>query len=292
MNLRKFRKATVKKRQLLDKEKIAKRRRKMTHSTSFSASEEQQQIPGNGVGEIFQNPSSTASTSIITDEESVHNSNSPMTMTTEDKSELSETSNTMTLEQFTDIVLASEGMTVNNNNIEVEESAKEKEEWEKKAMVATILQNKDLTVEVKTAKSKPVVLSPRDKAGFNNHNNHSVVVSVKPRALNSSNHHSTKYSSQNLVEEWLQKIPAIPHSNATPPETDVVRNSSALNLSVNNGSRNSPVLSTTQYSSSRGAFSTTSQNTPKSGAISQLDANKSRAIRDIQLAHTKDMHGN
>ena len=33
------------------------------------------------------------------------------------KSELlSETSNTMTLEQFTDIVLASEGMTLNNNN--------------------------------------------------------------------------------------------------------------------------------------------------------------------------------
>ena len=77
--------------------------------------------------------------------------------------ELSETSNTMTLEQFTDIVLASEGVTatsaVNNNNFkeEITEENEDKEaEMEKNAMVATILQNKDLTVEVKTAKSKPI----------------------------------------------------------------------------------------------------------------------------------------
>ena len=54
-------------------------------------------------------------------------------------------------------------------------------------MVATILQNKDLTVEVKTAKSKPVVLSPRENNhNFNHHN--SVVVSVKPRQHSQPQH--------------------------------------------------------------------------------------------------------
>ena len=56
-------------------------------------------------------------------------------------------------------------------------------------MVATILQNKDLTVEVKTAKSKPVVLSPRENnhgTNFNHHN--SVVVSVKPRLHSQPQH--------------------------------------------------------------------------------------------------------
>ena len=56
-------------------------------------------------------------------------------------------------------------------------------------MVATILQNKDLTVEVKTAKSKPVVLSPRENNHVTNFNHHnSVVVSVKPRQHSQPQH--------------------------------------------------------------------------------------------------------
>ena len=110
MNLRKFRKATAKKRQLLDKEICKKKKRIMLEKDQEETSDLE-------------------------------------------RSELSETSNTMTLEQFTDIVLASEGVTtVNNNNFKEEKEA----EMEKNAMVATILQNKDLTVEVKTAKSKPI----------------------------------------------------------------------------------------------------------------------------------------
>ena len=119
MNLRKFRKATAKKRQLLDKEVYKKKK-------CLRILEREQQEETSDL-------------------------------------ELSETSNTMTLEQFTDIVLASEGVTatsaVNNNNFkeEITEENEDKEaEMEKNAMVATILQNKDLTVEVKTAKSKPI----------------------------------------------------------------------------------------------------------------------------------------
>ena len=117
MNLRKFRKATAKKRQLLDKEVYKKKKLRILEK-------EQEE--------------------------------------TSDLELSDQTSNTMTLEQFTDIVLASEGVTstsVNNNNFkeEIEENAEDKEaEMEKNAMVATILQNKDLTVEVKTAKSKPI----------------------------------------------------------------------------------------------------------------------------------------
>ena len=117
MNLRKFRKATAKKRQLLDKEVYKKKKLRILEK-------EQEE--------------------------------------TSDLERSDQTSNTMTLEQFTDIVLASEGVTstsVNNNNFkeEIEENAEDKEaEMEKNAMVATILQNKDLTVEVKTAKSKPI----------------------------------------------------------------------------------------------------------------------------------------
>ena len=118
MNLRKFRKATAKKRQLLDKEVYKKKKLRILEK-------EQEE--------------------------------------TSDLELSDQTSNTMTLEQFTDIVLASEGVTstsVNNNNFKeeiIEDNAEDKEaEMEKNAMVATILQNKDLTVEVKTAKSKPI----------------------------------------------------------------------------------------------------------------------------------------
>ena len=60
----------------------------------------------------------------------------------------------LTLEQFTDIVLASEG---------IRAKAGANPEGEHRAMVANIMSNKDLTVEVKPAplSVKPVVLSPR-----------------------------------------------------------------------------------------------------------------------------------
>jgi len=307
MNLRKFRKATVKKRQLLDKEICKKKRRMLIDLNS----------PQGHSGRFDEK---------FVDEE---NSNlSAMNPSPEvEKSELlSETSNTMTLEQFTDIVLASEGMTLNNNNectnssnglgsahgaatpttnITVNGgidkltsvcSSPSKEEMEKKAMVATILQNKDLTVEVKTAKSKPVVLSPRENnhgANFNHHN--SVVVSVKPRQHIQPQH----TRSQNLVEEWLQKMPSLPTPSGS---SEGAPTSSALNLSLNHSSK---PIQPAQYSrSSPGAFNSNSitqinhQTTPKSaslsgaGSTSHMDSLKSRAIRDIQLAHTKDMHGN
>ena len=61
----------------------------------------------------------------------------------------------LTLEQFTDIVLASEGIRA--------KVAANNPEGEHRAMVANIMSNKDLTVEVKPAPPsvKPVVLSPR-----------------------------------------------------------------------------------------------------------------------------------
>lgn len=229
MNLRKFRKATAKKR-LLDNHKEKKKRKK---SDNISNIEEPETEMDQDMDDKVEEPIDTTSES-----------------------------NTMTLEQFTDIVLASEGMTINNNNKE------DQEEREKKAMVATILQNKDLTVEVKSAKSKPVVLSPRENCTNFNSNHSTVVVSVKPRVNN-----STYYKSNNLVEEWLQKMPVttIYEQESTP--------STALNLSVKR-----PL----QYSSSNN-----SPGQPKSSTKPCImELSKSRAIRDIQLAHTKDVHGN
>jgi len=328
MNLRKFRKATVKKRQLIlqksqliDKE-ICKKKRRML------------------IGELVNSPQGLHSGRFDEENSNDHSVSAMNTTSLElvEKSELlSETSNTMTLEQFTDIVLASEGMTMNNinNNTECTNSSStglgsahggatpktnltlnggieklvsecispSKEEMEKKAMVATILQNKDLTVEVKTAKSKPVVLSPRENnhgTHFNHHN--SVVVSVKPR-LHSQPQHTR---SQNLVEEWLQKMPSLPTPVSSSSEGGGATSApSALNLSLNHSGR--PIIQPAQYSrSSPGAFNNSNSNsmthitTPKSASISggggstpsQMDSLKSRAIRDIQLSHTKDMHGN
>ena len=235
--------------------------------------------------------------SMNTDQDSeVIKSETPAPTTCEELS--SETSNTMTLEQFTDIVLASEGMTLNNNNNSINDE--EKEELEKKAMVATILQNKDLTVEVKTYKSKPVVLSPRENNAFNSRN--SLIVSVKPRPQ--VNPSPTRYSSQNLVEEWLKKMPNLPPASSSETTTT---SSTALNLSVKKAS--STAQPQQQYSRNPGAFNqaiptilqsssssspTTSATTikPVSTALPKNDEFKSRALRDIQLAHTKDVHGN
>lgn len=221
MNLRKFRKATAKKR-LLDNHK--------GHKDVSGKKKRKKSDPNVEVEDLEEKFEETIDTS---------------------------ESNTMTLEQFTDIVLASEGMTLNNNNKE------DQEEQEKKAMVATILQNKDLTVEVKSAKSKPVVLSPRENHSNFGGNHSTVVVSVKPRV------NATRCNSTNLVEEWLQKMPTTT-TTLYEPETPT-----ALNLSVKNP----------QYSNSPGAFKSTTK-----PCIMELS--KSRAIRDIQLAHTKDVHGN
>ena len=101
MNLRKFRKATVKKRQLLDKEVCKKKRRMLIDLNSPQSAPEYEENSSN----LTLNFSTTGS----------HRGERACEIDT--KSELlSETSNTMTLEQFTDIVLASEGMTLNNNN--------------------------------------------------------------------------------------------------------------------------------------------------------------------------------
>ena len=117
-----------------------------------------------------------------------------------------------------------------------------------------------------------------------------MVVSVKPRLQggvgpHGQASHPPRYNSQNLVEEWLQKMPVLPAEKLS------VTDSAALNLSVkpqlpqgSNHSKSSTCSS--QYSKlpNSGAFNL--QNSPN------MDSNKSRAIRDIQLAHTKDMHGN
>lgn len=296
MNLRKFRKATAKKRMLDNHHKetlSGKKKRKKSDNSNYLILNEQEEEEetfleedNNGVIKPEEEPPSTSGG---------------------DTTSVSE-SNTMTLEQFTDIVLASEGMTLNNNNKAVDQELQEAER-EKKAMVATILQNKDLTVEVKSSKSKPVVLSPREthsnfgaNSNSNNHhqvhNNHhhhhnsTVVVSVKPRV------NTTRCNSTNLVEEWLQKMPT---STPTPPtgsgpsttggsgagggggttlyEPEIALPTAALNLSVKSS----------QYSTS-GSFKPVAAAATIKPCI--MEVSKSRAIRDIQLAHTKDVHGN
>jgi hypothetical protein len=127
--------------------------------------------------------------------------------------------NTMTLEQFTEIVLASEGMTAaepmqrrlpvvieRRNSSAASSSAMEENNNKKPAaaasaasaseMVANLIQNNnDLIVEVKPMRPKPVVLSPRQPPGSHllpyQHNpnpslSSSVVVSVKPRLSSKS----------------------------------------------------------------------------------------------------------
>ena len=108
------------------------------------------------------------------------------------------------------------------------------------------------------------------------------------------------------MEEWLQKMPSLPTPASSSSEGGGATSApSALNLSLNHSGR--PIIQPAQYSrSSPGAFNNSNSNsmthitTPKSASISggggstpsQMDSLKSRAIRDIQLSHTKDMHGN
>merc|ERR1712226_1595515 len=249
MNLRKFRKATAKKRQLLDKEVYKKKKLRILEK-------EQEE--------------------------------------TSDLELSDQTSNTMTLEQFTDIVLASEGVTstsVNNNNFKEEIIEDKEAEMEKNAMVATILQNKDLTVEVKTAKSKPIVLSPREKL-----NSNSVVVSVKPRFQGGGSAPAAallppRFTSQNLVEEWLQKMPT------TLPTAEKLASGSESTTALNLSMPVKPLATASKSSTCSSQYSKLQNSNQNNGAFNlhstpNMDSNKSRAIRDIQLAHTKDMHGN
>ena len=135
------------------------------------------------------------------------------------------------------------------------------------------------------------VLSPREKL-----NSNSVVVSVKPRLQGlGAAPHPPRYNSQNLVEEWLQKmpttLPTIAEKLPVVSRDHSGSESTALNLSMQSASKSKSSTCSSQYSKlpnssnqNNGAFNLHS--TPN------MDSNKSRAIRDIQLAHTKDMHGN
>ena len=131
---------------------------------------------------------------------------------------------------------------------------------------------------------------------------HTVVLSLVSRC--NKTFFDSIFRSQNLVEEWLQKMPSLPTPASSSSEGGGATSApSALNLSLNHSGR--PIIQPAQYSrSSPGAFNNSNSNsmthitTPKSASISggstpsQMDSLKSRAIRDIQLSHTKDMHGN
>ncbi len=290
MNLRKIRKITHKKRQLLDKngnaasnKKKLKRKRFLKKRKMLKKLQAKTKRDAAGTGSKDQGPA-------VAKEETKQNNKSPVNEESDqmvegdnsheensvtEKPEYSASeSNTMTLEQFTDIVLASEGMISkeakeNNNNVEVvkrepetvesetrpksPEAAKNKEH---SAMVATILQNKDLTVEVKkTGKSKPVVLTPRQplyakQAAKNatapsssSTSGNSVVVSVKPRVANTPvtlPPSGGLPSVPRLVEEWLKKMPAGEKSQkATENAAQItsVSPDSALNLSTKSTTR-------------------------------------------------------
>jgi hypothetical protein len=325
MNLRRFRKATAKKRQLL-----AKAANNNKDSTDI--------IEGGGQNNGLQKRRKKAAAkkqNPITAE----TNNCVIAIDDEDTKMTSSESNTMTLEQFTDIVLASEGMTslkaANNNKANTIMETNNNDE-EKNAMVATILQNKDLTVEVKSAKSKPVVLSPRQPenglfVGGGHHGHHhflgpgqgnSVVVSVKPRV--SLPPVTTQPCGPKLVEEWLKKMPI---DNDVKGQVADVQENLALNLSVkaakdlvsitspqyfhlkpNNMLMSPPRLEIKRVTTSVAGCSPSTSGGGGGGSggsgLKNLvvgralpfpvsgDDVKARAIRDVQLAHTKDMHGN
>ena len=278
-----------------------------------------------------------------------------------------------TLEQFTDIVLASEGMAVgekesksnhnNNNNVDYDQH---------QAMVANILNNKDLTVEVKPVKIKPVVLSPRYPNGYNCYRHHpkykhyeeersnrltQQVVAVKPRKSRCDSSNSATSSEEHqspppppplppnrppnkskMVIEWIKKMhdedeevmllmkgqPMPRKHQLTLRDPVPVRNSDqVLNLSTKTcsetGSTSSPLNNNSVKQRDHGEVvildrqprqgclspprleitkilhhsSFSGKIVPRSFSTSHTrDSLKARGIRDIQLAHTKDMHGN
>ena len=110
-------------------------------------------------------------------------------------------------------------------------------------MVANILQNKDLTVEVKPLRVKPVVLSPRHPEGnYLYHHRaqptkqpeNSMVVSVQPRqerppALLPP---GRPQSVPKMVEEWFKKMQPPICSPPPPPTTPSPVCLDAINLTV------------------------------------------------------------
>ena len=135
------------------------------------------------------------------------------------------------------------------------------------------------------------VLSPREKL-----NSNSVVVSVKPRLQGGGSApaaalHPPRYNSQNLVEEWLQKMPT------TLPTAEKLASGSESTTALNLSMPVKPLATASKSSTCSSQYSKLQNSNQNNGAFNlhstpNMDSNKSRAIRDIQLAHTKDMHGN
>ena len=102
---------------------FVKRRKKKQEDLKIQSEQKKEQQIKKASAKIFTENSICTSPVVIEEDitNNVDEENSNLSAITSsrdmEKSELlSETSNTMTLEQFTDIVLASEGMTLNNNN--------------------------------------------------------------------------------------------------------------------------------------------------------------------------------
>ena len=132
------------------------------------------------------------------------------------------------------MVETSSGITNNNNNNIVDARHH--------AMVANILLNKDLTVEVKPVRVKPVVLAPRHPEGNSLYHgrqpspaaSNSVVVSVQPRQERQAPvlpPPGRPHSVPRMVEEWFKKMqPPIASPPPVQPPSPVCFD--ALNLSV------------------------------------------------------------
>jgi hypothetical protein len=110
-------------------------------------------------------------------------------------------------------------------------------------MVANILQNKDLTVEVKPLRVKPVVLSPRHPEGNylyhhrpqqTRHPENSMVVSVQPRQerLPAQLPPGRPQSVPKMVEEWFKKMQPPICSPPPPPTTPSPVCLDPINLTV------------------------------------------------------------
>lgn len=261
MELRKVRKATAKKR-ILDK------------LNANTASEDEPQVK---VQKKLQRKKKPMKTDI--DESDVDEDNQDVKHGEHDDSEESTArngekvddsvdqseTNTMTLEQFTDIVLASEGLSVDEQEKArrqgqdkkteskpvVLEPISVKEENNNKTitatnaneMVANLMQNNnDLIVEVKKSPgkaAKPVVLSPRQPPGSHLLPHHytsnvslssSVVVSVKPR-VHPVPPQNKPPKIPHLVEEWFSKMQP-PLSEKKPKLLTRSASVEALNLST------------------------------------------------------------
>ena len=130
--------------------------------------------------------------------------------------------------------------TSNNNNNNINTSSSRSNDNE--SMVANILQNKDLTVELKQVRVKPVVLAPRHPEGNTLYHGrepsrqatNSVIVSVQPRQPAILPPSGRRQSVPRLVEEWFKKMqpPLCSPPHPLPPSTPSPVFFDALNLSV------------------------------------------------------------